>query len=174
MNIKLKKSSIPYSGWTIKSDNGQKTVDLSQMVLHLEPEQKIRYISGTEMRTRMEGKGMSAAVLDYLIEHPEETPESWKENENGDINFIFFWGTIYRDSDGRLCVRYWCFHEGRWQSDYDWLDNHWGGQYPAAVLASTLTSEPESESESSTQNLGSLVARVEALEAIVKHHNLSV
>lgn len=170
MNIKLKKSSIPYSGWTIKSDNGQKTVDLSQMVLHLEPEQKIRYISGTEMRTRMEGKGMSAAVLDYLIEHPEETPESWKKNENGDINFIFFWGTIYRDSIGDLYVRCWYFHGGQWQSNHcRWLDDHWGGQNPAAVLAST----PNSDTQSSSDTL-SLVARVEALEAIVKHHNLGL
>lgn len=184
MNIKLKKPKIPYEGWTIESDIGQKTVDLSNVVLYLDKGQKNgNYIAGEELRKKLEGKNpLSAAVLDYLIEHPEETPDAWKEKTaEGIMQFIFFWGTIYRGRGGRLCVRYWCWGEGRWQSDYRWLGSHWSGNSPSALLASTQSSGTSHSSHSQDLALPSIhedrfesiEARLEAVEEILKHHNLT-
>lgn len=147
--ITLAPPKIPYDEWMIESDIGQKTVDLSNVVLHLEPEQEHGYLKGTELRKRFEGKHpLSAAVLDYLIEHPEETPEQWKEKTpSGSTQFVFFWGTIYRSRNGYLCVRYWCWGEGRWQSYYHWLDFNWSGRSPSALLASTQDSDTQTSSE---------------------------
>lgn len=144
MTIKLKKPKIPYEGWTIESDIGQKTVDLSNVVLHLDDGQKNgNYITGTELHKKLEGKNpLSAAVLDYLIEHPEETPDAWKEKTaEGLTQFIFFWGTIYRYRSGYLCVRDWYWNEGRWQSNYRWLVRGWDGCRPSALFASTQPSD---------------------------------
>lgn len=172
MTIKLKKPSIPYPGWTIESDIGQKSVDLSKLTLHLEPEQEKSSITGTKLRTRMQSQSpMSAAVLDYLIGHPEETPEEWKQTKDGKIQFVFFWGTIYRDSNGHLFVRYWFCHEGRWQADGHWLGSAWDVQNPSVVLRKH--SAQDSVPVPSLDAL-SLETRVEALEAILKHHNLGL
>lgn len=149
MKTKLAKPTIPHDEWTIESDIGQKSVDFSKLALHLEPEQEAgKYIRGNELRKRLEGKPvMSAAVLDYLIKHPEKTPESWKKNKDGKTNYIFFWGTIYRCSGGYLYVRCWYFFDGRWYSDYHWLDAVWSDQHPSAVAASTSGSETQPSSE---------------------------
>lgn len=172
MTIKLKKPSIPYTGWTIESDINQKSVDLSKLALHLEPEQEKGSITGTELRTRMQSKSpMSASVLDYLIEHPEDTPEEWKQTKDGKTQYVFFWGTIYCDSHGNLYVRYWYCHEGRWQADYDWLDNAWDVQSPSVVLRKDSTQDSVPVPSLETLNLET---RVEALEAILKHHNLGL
>ncbi len=40
-----------------------------------------------------------------------------------------------RDSDGNLYVRYLYFNDGRWNSNYNWLDNDWNSDNPAALRA---------------------------------------
>ncbi len=50
-----------------------------------------------------------------------------------------------RNSDGNLCVRYLYWNDGRWDWNYNWLDNDWNADNPAAVLASlfmTPSGEP--------------------------------
>lgn len=169
MTIQLKKPSIPYPRWTIEEDNQMKSFDPSLLSLHLEPEQKTGYISGNELRTRMKGTGLSASVLDYLIEHPELAPESWKEKtKEGNTQFIYFWGTIFRSSDGNLCVRSWYWYDGRWQTDYIWLDYDWGDDYPSAVLGKPSALAPESSLDTE-----SLELRVQKLEHILAHYNLT-
>lgn len=92
---------------------------------------------GDKLRKELEGKPvLNACVLDYLREHPELIPESWKVDEKGRTRYIFFWGTIYRYPDGGLYVRYLCWHDGQWVWGYFWLDVEWDVDSPAAVLAS--------------------------------------
>jgi hypothetical protein len=50
--------------------------------------------------------------------------------------YVFFWGTVYRGSDGRLCVRCLCWYGDRWGWNDLWLDCGWSDDYPAAVPAS--------------------------------------
>jgi len=112
-------------------------LDGKKVELYLSPKQKMGTIVGNDLRKCLEGKPvLNAAVLDYLLAHPELIPESWKKNEEGQTLCTFFWGTIYRDSDGYLCVRCLYWYGVRWVSYYYWLDNDWFVFYPAALLAS--------------------------------------
>ena len=72
---------------------------------------------------------MNANILDYLLAHPELIPEEWKGK------YIFFWGTIYRLSDGRLCVRYLIWNGSEWDWSYDWLDDDFNSDSPAALAS---------------------------------------
>ena len=48
----------------------------------------------------------------------------------------------YRDTDGNLYVRYLYFNDGAWNRNYNWLDNDWNGNNPAALLATLFISLP--------------------------------
>ncbi|MFA5124562.1 MAG: hypothetical protein WC473_01895 [Patescibacteria group bacterium] len=97
-----------------------------------------RFIVGHELRKELDGRPvLSASVLDFLRANQEYIPEEWKEkNEKGNIIFIFFWGTIFRRSDGRLYVRCLFWSGSQWRGCYSWLDSGFVGGSPAAVLAS--------------------------------------
>jgi hypothetical protein len=96
-----------------------------------EGQQNGKRIKGNELRKALAGKPMlNANVLDYLLANPHLIPEEWKGKA------VFFWGTIYRHRDGRLCVRCLYWYGGRWHWDAGWLDRGWRGNDPAAVPAS--------------------------------------
>lgn len=133
-----KKSIIPYPNWTVESQIGTGKIDLAKvkLELHLEPEQRTGRIEGNKLREKLSTNVLNANVLDYLLEHPHLIPEDWK----GKV--VYFWGTIYRGSGGRLCVRYLVFGGGRWRADGRWLDDDWGSRGPAVRSASdTLSSD---------------------------------
>ncbi len=136
---------IPYKGWTVESHekSGDFEITKDSMKLHFEPEQKESYIQGNLLAERMKGKGLNANVLDYLLDNPHLIPEDWKVDEKGQTRYIFFWGTVYRDSDGSLYVRCLCFDGGHWQQDDDWLDSSFDGLGPSVVSASPLNIETQ-------------------------------
>jgi hypothetical protein len=113
-------------------------IDGKKIILHRSNRQlNGKYIKGDELREELTGKPvLNATVLDFLLEHKEYIPEDWKKDENGNTLYIFFWGTICRDSGRSLCVRYLCWRDGRWCQDYYWLGDGWYGDDPAAVSAS--------------------------------------
>ena len=45
-------------------------------------------------------------------------------------------GTIDRNSDDNLYVRYLYWNDEQWNCNYNWLDNDFNVQNPAAVIAS--------------------------------------
>lgn len=106
--------------------------------LYLSKRQKNgRWLKGYELRDELTGKpALNVNLLDALLQNPYLIPEDWKLNENGNTQYVFFWGTIYRGTDGNFCVRFLYFHDGRWQSHYSWLNHDWRGNYPAALRAS--------------------------------------
>lgn len=135
------KPKPPYKGWTIESHTPVGEVDLSKVVFHLEPEQKEGSIKGEVLRERLKGKKcLDGALLDYLFEHKELIPDSWKKDEEGNTRYIFFWGTIYRDFDGFLCIRYLCWNGGGWRWFLRWLDHDCRDLSPAALLQDLSTS----------------------------------
>ena len=86
---------------------------------------------GHDLRKELAGKSvLNANVLDYLLVHKHLIPEEWKDKA------VFFWGTIYRYSDGNLYVRYLCWSGGRWHWSCRWLGRGWDADYPAALRAS--------------------------------------
>lgn len=100
-------------------------------------QQKGEPIEGNKLRKELESKPvLNADVLDYLLKNPRLIPEDWKKDENENTHYIFFWGTIYRDSGGDLCVRCLYWHDGRWHWSSHWLAYDWDGSYPALLLAS--------------------------------------
>ncbi len=127
-------------GWKVESHKkgGSFEWDPAKVALHLEPEQIAgRSLKGTELQKRLEGKSaFNANMLDWLLAHTEAIPESWKQDENGKSNYIFFFGTIYRRSDGYLCVRCLCWGDGGWDWGCFCLGFGFGVQYPSAVCAS--------------------------------------
>lgn len=131
---------IPYSDWKVEEHIkcGQVDWDPSQFKLQLSPNQKDgKSIQGHKLRKELFGLPTpNANLLDYLLEHPHLIPEEWKRDENGNTRYIFFWGTIYRHSDGSLYVRYLYFSEGHWQADYRYLGSEFDGDNPSIVRAS--------------------------------------
>ncbi len=121
-------------GWKIEEHQkgGALKWNASQVSLYLsEPQKRGRSIEGNKLRNTLKGDPvLNANVLDYLLAHPDLIPEDWKGK------YVFFWGTIYRDSGGNLCVRFLCWSGGGWGWGYGWLAHDFGGRYPAALRAS--------------------------------------
>jgi hypothetical protein len=107
----------------------------NEVELFLSDEQESNYQIGTELQKEIKNP-LNVNVLDYLLKHKELIPEEWKRK------FVYFWGTIYRDSGGGLYVRYLCWCGVGWGGGCGWLGFCWRSDGPAAVRASSpLTSE---------------------------------
>ena len=107
------------SGWSIREEDqiksrlrGKWTFDPHALKTYLSKKQKpSKFIDGIDLKDDLEGESvMGAHLLDFYLANPHLIPEEWKGKAT------FFWGTIYRDSDGNLCVRYLCWDGDRW----DW------------------------------------------------------
>lgn len=124
---------IPYDGWKVEEHRrtGDFVWDPSKVTLYLSESQKNgKVIEGNKLRKELKDKPvLNANVLDYLLAHPELIPEEWKGK------YIFFWGTIYRGSDGHLGVRCLRWGGARWDWGDDWLGDGWRGGRPALVSA---------------------------------------
>jgi len=120
------------SGWSVESHQkaGQFTWDPTRVEPYLSPHQRGgKTITGTKLQKELSGMSvLNANVLDYLFDHPELIPEDWKGK------YVYFWGTIYRHSDGNLNVRYLYWLGGQWHWGYDWLDPDWNGNSPAVLV----------------------------------------
>lgn len=121
-------------GWMVEEHKkqGQFEWDPSKVTLHLSPNQQgDKYIVGNKLCRELASEPvLNANVLDYLLARPDLIPEEWK------CKAVFFWGTIYRHSDGRLFVRFLCFSGDGWHWRCHWLDSSWDSDNPAARLAS--------------------------------------
>ncbi len=117
-------------GWEVVEHlkGGQFELNLNRIELYLDVEQKSVGIGGHELRKKLERKLiLNANVLDYLIGHTYLIPDEWKDK------YIFFWGTIYRYSDGRLYVCCLCWNGGEWCRHFSWLGIRWDDDYPALL-----------------------------------------
>ena len=121
-------------GWKVVKHikGGKFEWDPSKILLYLSDGQKNgQRIEGNKLRKELESKPvLNTCVLDWLLARPEFIPEEWKGE------YIFFWGTIYRDAGGHLVVRYLHWDGSGWSWGYCWLDVGWGG-LPAALSASS-------------------------------------
>lgn len=128
--------ALPYcpDSWEVVEHrkHGQLQWDPTRIRLHLSKKQTDgKVIEGNKLRKELDGLPvMNANVLDYLLKHPELIPDEYKGKA------VFFWGTIYRGSDGDLYVRCLCWYGGEWDWDCYWLDRGFHDDGPAAVSAS--------------------------------------
>lgn len=120
------------NGWEVVEHRkaGKLEWNPEKVRLHSEPEQEKGYLNGNTLRERLKDKPvLNANVLDYLLKHTELIPEDWKDK------YVYFWGTIYRDSGGHLSVRCLGWSGDRWGWSFNWLGHDWYGGHPAAVSA---------------------------------------
>mgnify|MGYP001568188318 CR=1 FL=1 len=112
---------------------GQFVFDPTKVKLHLSPNQQDgKCVDGNKLKKELTGEPvLPVNVLDFYLANFDLIPEEWKGK------LVFFWGTIYRGSGGRLAVRYLCFDGGGWCSLFSWLDSGgWDRDNPSAVRAS--------------------------------------
>jgi hypothetical protein len=111
-------------GFTIEehTKGGQREWDPAKVSLYLSPNQQDgKSITGDRLRKELTGRPVfNTLLLDFLMANRQLIPDSWK------YKAVIFWGTIYRDPDGDLYVRYLCWRDGQWDWDYDWLEVGWG------------------------------------------------
>ena len=113
-------------------------LDGKKIAFHLSPNQMgDKSIRGENLRVELAKEPvLNANVLDYLLAHPDLIPDSWAVDDQGRTRYLFFWGTVYHRSDGRLCVRFLYRCGDRWRWGQFRLGNNWSVSSPAAVLAS--------------------------------------
>jgi len=106
--------------------------DGEKVVFHLESEQVAGgCVQGYDLKKRLMGLPvLPAATVDFLLAHPETIPESWKTKK-----VILFWGTFFRDVDGRGMVRgiYWWSNE-RWCETWAFVSEGFDAGFGTAVL----------------------------------------
>jgi len=121
-------------GWKVDSHRkgGQLEWNPANVHIYLSEHQKGgKSIEGNKLLKELEGKPvLNANVLDWLLAHQELIPEEWKGK------YVFFWGTIYRYSDGYLCVRSLYQFGDRWGWNFVWLGGGFDSGNPAALSAS--------------------------------------
>ncbi len=114
-----------------KRPDGKLYANGTEVVRHRVPGQMNGTIQGHKLRKELEGvQVLNACIMDTLIANPGLIPDEWK------TGYTYFWGTIFRSAGGNLFVEYLYWNDSRWVWDDRWLDNGWGGQRPAAALAS--------------------------------------
>lgn len=122
-------------GWKVEEHQkgGQFAFDQSKVTLHLHTGQlNGGRIKGTSLQKKLTNLPvMNANMLDWYLAHPQHIPEEWKGK------YVFFWGTVYRDRFGNLCVRCLYWLGGQWSWGDDWLGHDWNADRPALVRAST-------------------------------------
>ncbi len=73
---------------------------------------------------------LNANVLDYLLKNPHLIPKEWESK------YVFFRGTIYRDSGDDLVVRCLHWHGDEWGWNCARLGGYFRGDGPAALPVS--------------------------------------
>ena len=130
--------ALPYipNGWEVRPEDqllntvkGQLEWDPTKIAFYLSDGQKDgKVIKGEKLRKELGNQPiLNANVLDFLLAHPELIPEEWKSE------YVFFWGTIYRYSGGRLNVRYLSWGGSRWDWYCRWLEYGFDARGPAVV-----------------------------------------
>lgn len=131
--INLDSDPFVTNGWTVQehTKGGQFEWNPAKVKFYLsESQARGNSIDGNKLRKEHKSLPVfNANLLDHLLRNPNFIPEEWK----GKV--VCFWGTIYRNSVGSLCVRglYWDGFEWRW--DYGWLGSDFNSVSPAAILA---------------------------------------
>ena len=130
-------------GWSIVEEDERSLklgeVDLTKVNFETMLKERESSVVGEEKLKRLKDAGhirLDAKVFQTLWENQHLIPASWKELTNGNTTYVFFDGTILRDSHGRRYVLFLYWRGGEWRWRCSWLDGGWGAYYPSAVLAS--------------------------------------
>jgi len=122
----------PYcpEGWTVEEHigGGQFEWDPTKVGFFIPPEQADGII-GNELRKLLEvAPVMNANLLDYLVNY-KLIPERWELVGM----HMFFWGTIYRNSDCRPVVRCMVYDVVGWLPYEHFLEQYFLVNHPAII-----------------------------------------
>lgn len=142
-------SNYWYENAGTERDRGMKTIELRNDELWIDGRRLIfvkdegqveRNISaGFRILKTLKGRAIQPASLgDFLLQHPEFFPESWKVDENGKPKNIYFWATIFSvpptPLPGYILVLTCWFENGEWQKFYTPLKSRWHDASYSLVL----------------------------------------
>jgi hypothetical protein len=115
-----------------KRVRGQVGFDPTEIGLYLDIRQrKCSLICGDRLREKLKDIPVCGVQYgDFLYANQHLIPEEWKRKRRS----VFFWGTIYRDAVGDLCVRYLFWRRDEWHWGHHWLSDFWYSDAPTAVL----------------------------------------
>ena len=120
------------AGWSVVEHRKGGKIHPAMIVGLYRSQQQLgrKRIVGSELRKELADKPvLNANLLDFYLANPDQIPGHWKGKR------VFFWGTIYRDSDGQECVRYLYLLDGQWAEYWRWLIYPWESGLPALVFA---------------------------------------
>ncbi len=104
-------------------------INPEKIYLYVSSRQKRETVVGSRMWDELRGKRtLGVDTLEYLLENSELIPEKWKDK------YVFFWGTIYRNSAGGLFVRYLHWNGSNWDWGCRLLVRDFSSDDPAALL----------------------------------------
>ena len=114
------------AGWIIVSSQKDGTYQLTAGdIKTVSFESKTTAIQAEKIVQKLNGSGLNACVLDYLLEHPEMIPEAWKTKH------VVFAGTIFKDAGGNRCVKALYFFDGSWSTKRVYLEEKYDDKIAA-------------------------------------------
>jgi len=128
--IHLDADPVLREGWSVVEHRRHNSCTWGSLKLglYIPDQQKSFTVVGTKLRDLMKDQAVfNANLLDFLLARPGFIPDEWKHK------CIYFWGTIFCNEYGELCVRYLCRRDGLWRGDYRRLSKDWYPHEPAAV-----------------------------------------
>lgn len=91
-------------------------------------------ITGHDLRRKLRGvRVMNECVLHALHANHDLIPEDWKHGEDESPRYVTFWGTVYKDPQGKLYVLSLLWSDGTWCIIKSDLDKRWSRNFVAAV-----------------------------------------
>lgn len=103
-------------GFTVEKDNGNYTEEPSKI--------SFKQASAAEENNK---EALNSNTLKYFLDHQDKTPTDWKGR------YVYFFGTVLRDSRGGRYVLCLCWGDGAWRWGYRWLVNAFYAQSQSAV-----------------------------------------
>jgi hypothetical protein len=161
--IDLDANPMTPEGWTVDkhTKGGKFEWDHTKLALYRSQKQKTSGISGHELLKKLEEQTvLNANALDYLIANQELIPKSWEGWT------IPFWGTIYVQSDGYLCVRFIKLYGDNWNWQRYRLDNDFDVSEPAVILRAGNQSEEDTFKPPESESLARMTHRQEATDLL--------
>lgn len=112
-------------------------VDMAKVQLKTMLHEWEKTVTGGEKVRRLIEAGhirLDAKVFETFWENQHLIPEEWRQTTNCNTTFVFFDGTILRDSGGDRYVLSLYWGSGEWRSHCYWLDFEWCASDPSAIL----------------------------------------
>lgn len=129
-----------------------------------------KWMSSEEVLELVKGKGLRPATVHELMAYFDEHKDELK----GTGRYYPAFGSSWKDADGNHGVpSVKAYSDGDFNFDLSFFGGDWDGSYVVLCFCDEPL-EPSALGKQSLDSLDSLAARVEALEAIVKHHKLGV